>query len=73
MSTESTEEGWQVFEEILAGDLLDGKLCSSPRCAIFSPEGTQIAVSYQAGPLYMWSIEDEQPFLVGRCKRILSG
>jgi len=73
MSTESTEEGWQVFGEILAGDLLDGKPCGSPRCAVFNPEGTQIAVSYRASPLYVWSIEDEQPFLVGRCQRILSG
>jgi WD40 repeat protein len=71
VSTESPENGWQVLGEILVEDLFDGKPCGSPRCAPFNPEGTQIAVSYRGTPLYVWSIEDGQSFLVGRCQRVL--
>ncbi len=73
VSTKSPEHGWQVFGEILADDLFEGKPCGSPRCASFNPEGTQIAVSYRGTPLYVWSIEAEQPLFLGRCQRVLSG
>jgi WD40 repeat protein len=72
-SIELPEERWRIFGEALTEDVFDGKPFGSPRCASFNLEGTQIAVSYRATPLYVWSIEDVQPILVGRCQRALLG
>ncbi len=67
------EGGWQVMEEVLGEDTFEGKQCGSPRCASFSPSASQIAITYRAIPLAVWSIDEPRPFLVGRCQRVLGG
>lgn len=67
------EEGWQVMEEVLGEDTYEGKQCGSPRCASFNPLASQIAISYRAIPLTVWSMDESRPFLVGRCHRIVGG
>ena len=67
------DEGWQVIEEVFGEDTFEGKQCGSPRCASFNPSASQIAITYSAIPLAVWSIDEPRPFLVGRCQRILEG
>ena len=71
LSLNIPDEGWQVIEEVLGEDTFEGKQCGSPRCASFNPSASQIAITYRAIPLAVWSIEEPRPSLVGRCQRVL--
>lgn len=73
LSLTMLDEGWQVMEEVLGEDTFEGKQCGSPRCASFNPSASQIAITYRAVPLAVWSIEEPRPLLVGRCQRVLGG
>lgn len=73
LSLNMLDEGWQVMDEVLGEDTFEGKECGSPRCASFNPSASQIAISYRAIPLAVWSIDEPRPFLVGRCQRVLGG
>jgi WD40 repeat protein len=73
LSLNMRDEGWQVKEEVLGEDTFEGKQCGSPRCASFNPSASQIAITYRAIPLTVWSIDEPRPFLVGRCQRVLGG
>ena len=73
LSLTMLDEGWQVMEEVLGEDTFEGKQCGSPRCATFNPSASQIAITYRAIPLAVWSIDEPRPFLVGRCQRVVGG
>ena len=65
------EVGWQTMEEVLGEDTFEGKQCGSPRCVSFNPLATQIAITYRAIPLAVWSIDESRPLLIGRCQRVM--
>lgn len=71
LSLNMLDEGWQVTEEALGEDTFEGKQCGSPRCASFNPSASQIAITYRAIPLTVWSVDEPRPFLVGRCQRVI--
>ena len=62
--------GWRILEDVLGEDTFDGKQCGSPRCASFNPLSSQIAITYRAIPLTVWSLEEPGPILIGRCQRL---
>ncbi len=73
LSLNILNDGWQIMEKVLGEDAFEGKQCGSPRCASFNRSASQIAVTYRAMPLAVWSIEKPRPFLVGRCQRVVGG
>ncbi len=73
LSLSMLDEGWQIMEEVLGEDTFEGKQCGSPRCASFNPPASQIAITYRAIPLAVWSVDEPRPFLVGRCQRVVGG
>ena len=73
VSLNMLDEGWQVLEEVLGEDTFEGKQCGSPHCASFNPSASQIAITYRAIPLAIWSLEEPIPFLIGRCQRVHGG
>ncbi len=73
LSLTMLNEGWQVMEDVLGEDSFEGKQCGSPRCASFNPSASQIAITYRAIPLAVWSVDEPRPFLMGRCQRVRGG
>ena len=73
LSLTMLDEGWQVMAEVLGEDSFEGKQCGSPRCSSFNHSASQIAITYRAIPLAVWSIDEPRPSLVGRCQRVLEG
>ena len=73
LSLSILDEGWQVMEDALGEDTFEGKQCGSPSHASFSPSASQVAITYRAMPLVVWSVDEPRPFLVGRCQRVLEG
>lgn len=67
------DDGWQVLENKLGEDAFEGKQCGSPRCASFNPSASQIAITYRAIPLAVWSLDEPGPVLIGRCQRVHGG
>ncbi|KAK5453601.1 hypothetical protein LTS15_006787 [Exophiala xenobiotica] len=67
------DEGWQVMKDALGEGSFEGKQMGSPRCASFNPTGSQIAITYRAMPLAVWSLEEPRPCLLGRCQRVVNG
>ena len=63
------KSGWQAFDESLLReqDEAAGTFVNSPKWIEFSPDGTQIGVSYRGFPLSVWSLDSSR--LVSRCWR----
>ncbi|KAK3388078.1 hypothetical protein B0T20DRAFT_491497 [Sordaria brevicollis] len=60
--------GWEVLSSAPLKDTgVEGAIITSPRFAAFSPDRTQVAVSYRSAPLAVWRLYDGR--CMGICKR----
>jgi len=73
LSLTMPNDGWAVVEDVLGKDNFEGKQCGSPRCASFNVSASQIAITYRAIPLAVWSVDESRPLLIGRCQRVRKG
>ncbi|TLD26571.1 hypothetical protein PspLS_05202 [Pyricularia sp. CBS 133598] len=59
----SLEHGWKL----IARKSPDESLSGTPRCALFNPQGAQVAMSFRAKQLMVWSVESGN--LIGSARR----